>query len=682
MPRLDRTIERIDLIGDDRHVVRLRQDALYYPIYRYHHAPTLEDGEKHGLTYRAERLLNSTAFRPRESEPLHKGLGACELAGGQGPSKEQQQMPDLEPITVARRSDGSFAPLELDLKKKYQVRVLGIPTLDVVLHDENKLVMANTPYRILIGDRAPLEGRSDADGRVHTRLPPECPERITLRWGPQPESPLAHYLELFPSCNEGSQQFQTLARLNNLGYPATIDLDTAVCKFQMDFAVDHEPEPVGLVNGVLPTQTQQRLDQLFTRGRLDGKRFTTNQTSDPSVAAKEDPVVPRPNFLPSLGRFTRPRRDLPEFIIPVRVSCFEILRLAGLTNREIWQFFRSCVAEGFSFLGRALQPAHYLHEDLVKELRAHEEALLPSPRPDSKVAIAKLGTDLGLHPRMEPFSGSRSSPTSAALSMHLFGLAIDLDPLTQFHITSVPLTKDSSKPDKDLRSPRDVLDVILGHGQLLMDPSGTGWRWPSTRPPTLDEILNVNAKLVSYFGLPKNPTELTRKASALTPLPHSDIWLEARNQPSLPERENLIRAVIAEDILTLLRQTKSDQLATPKRAELLTEVLQTRGILGMSFSLIRELQTSLDWLADDGDLMHFDMRNQGKGKQIQDAVRVYKAQSDEGELLESLTKLWKFGADTLPKKGTKDRKPDLSKEVTGDALEEMEKRFLEEYPDR
>jgi hypothetical protein len=87
---------------------------------------------------------------------------------------------------------------------------------------------------------------------------------VNLRWGSGlPDGPFTYERDIVADCTQGSTQYQTEAKLNNLGYGPGLSVEDAVKCFQADYAVDNNPGPAGLPGGVLPPATRAKLEQIY-----------------------------------------------------------------------------------------------------------------------------------------------------------------------------------------------------------------------------------------------------------------------------------------------------------------------------------------------------------------------------------------------------------------------------------
>lgn len=257
----------------------------------------------------------------------------------------------------------------------------------------------------------------------------------------------------------------------------------------------------------------------------------------------------------------------------------EILVRSGVAGAENW--FNEWATT--TFLGVEVGKCHM---DMVQHLAQIEEKFLADPElnPTGKASKAEVGRRLGLK---EGIIGGRVSPTAAKISMHLFGLAIDVNYTTNPYLGANP---------KELPPINEILArAAAAVGRDLGGPFKPEY---PTRPPnekdyqriqTLDEILE------SYFALLDAPEDKLKK--------------EARSQI-----EADLRALATVDLDG--GKTRSGLLKRyPK-------VLTTTGIFDLSRKLVFGLE--LNWGGTYGDIQHFDMRNKGRGAQIYQAIQDYR----------------------------------------------------------
>lgn len=171
-------------------------------------------------------------------------------------------MPEPETIIINPTVSGDLPSVKMTTGKVFRVVVTPRQVL-LRLHDAEREPMSSTPFRVRIGEATTAEGSTDSDGFAAFELPHFCPVRVTVEWGEHDVFPFAFSTDIFPDCSSGSENAKITARLNNLGYSPEGDLEAAVIQFQIDYLVDHEPHPLGLVEGKLPPDTEVVLDKLF-----------------------------------------------------------------------------------------------------------------------------------------------------------------------------------------------------------------------------------------------------------------------------------------------------------------------------------------------------------------------------------------------------------------------------------
>ena len=214
-----------------------------------------------------------------------------------------------------------------------------------------------------------------------------------------------------------------------------------------------------------------------------------------------------------------------------------------------------------TFLGQSV--AEPLHADLVAHLKTVEASFATKyggGKPE------EAGKALGLR---EAVIGSRHAPTSAAVSMHLFGLAIDVNYATNPFI-SASANQVFDRANKQLgRSVKTFRNNM-----------------------TYDELAELDKLLEDYFALLKDP---------------------ATDEPTKKQ--------VQADLDFVTKKWERSQPA--KKA-----AIEAGGLLDLDKRLVEEI--GLDWGASYGDIMHFDMRTKGNGKKIHDAIEDYKTKK-EGE---------------------------------------------------
>ena len=214
-----------------------------------------------------------------------------------------------------------------------------------------------------------------------------------------------------------------------------------------------------------------------------------------------------------------------------------------------------------TFLGKSV--GEPIHADLVAHLKTVEATFATKYGDGDPV---KAGEALGLR---ENVIGSRHAPTSAALSMHLFGLAIDVNYATN------PFISASANP-------------VFDRANKALGRTVKTFR----NGMTYDEIAELDTLLVDYFALAK--VETTDAAT---------------------------KKQIEKDLTFVTNKWERSEPA--KKA-----AIEAGGLLDLDKRLVEEI--GLDWGASYGDVMHFDMRNKGNGAKIHAAIERYKSKK-EGE---------------------------------------------------
>jgi hypothetical protein len=252
-----------------------------------------------------------------------------------------------------------------------------------------------------------------------------------------------------------------------------------------------------------------------------------------------------------------------------------ILKLAGLDDKEWFKNFTM-----IKFLGRSLN--NPIHTSLAEHLTAVEAKFADKyggTDKDPKIA----GDTLGLSD--ETIKGGRESPTSAALSMHLFGLAVDLN------YTANPFISASANP-------------VFDRAGLLVD--GTTSQFKANM--TYDELSALDTTLTTYFSYIDNATELESRLNAATAKP----WQGVKPAQAVK--------VIQKDLDTVAslwqRSDKSDKA-----------IIRAGGFLDLKKELVEGMD--LNWGASYGDIMHFDLRDKGVGAKVYQAIVTYGGQKEQ-----------------------------------------------------
>jgi hypothetical protein len=270
-------------------------------------------------------------------------------------------------------------------------------------------------------------------------------------------------------------------------------------------------------------------------------------------------------------------RGMAEITSDPATYCAEILRDAKIDPIAWFDSFTS----GVKFLGRDVRDP--IHTDLAEHLREVEGNLLDTyGGKDKSPAVAAKAVGL----RDEAIVGARDHPTSAAVSMHLFGLALDVN------YTANPFVG---------RGPKET--HVLANAGLLVTGSPVG-----LDKKTYGDLHRVNSVLVEYLGYLDADTSATVGATLDAKLAAAKAapWAGLKREDALP----LIKADY--QTITALWERKNKSQA---------EVIKKSGFMDLSKELVEGMKMS--WGGAYGDIMHFDLRDQGQGREIHRAVGRY-----------------------------------------------------------
>lgn len=296
-----------------------------------------------------------------------------------------------------------------------------------------------------------------------------------------------------------------------------------------------------------------------------------NYSAAKAKADAKHKAAPTPGFKPDMT-------GIPAEFMP------EILRRAKVPDPD--GFFKKFV-RNVSFLGRPINSP--IHEHLAEHLRDVEQELAAQfggPDKDPKVA----GDTLGLSD--EAHAGARQASGTAAISMHMFGLAIDVN-----HYRNPYLQAAGGMPD----------DVFLSISQL-MKGKDDNIRLGASEEAAAAKYARLqahNQMVIDYFALadPAKEQDLKDKlAHASGPWKKRDVT-EARKQ-------------IEKDLASLGSHTK-------RKGDL--EMLRKHGYMQLREEVVRGMK--MNWGAWYGDMMHFDMRTDGDiGERISEQIVEYLAE--------------------------------------------------------
>ncbi|WP_395822378.1 DUF4157 domain-containing protein [Archangium minus] len=263
-----------------------------------------------------------------------------------------------------------------------------------------------------------------------------------------------------------------------------------------------------------------------------------------------------------------------------------------------------------SFLGVSISPS--IHKEFAAILKQLEQRFADLYGGPSK-SPAEAGKYLGVR----TIGGSRSFPTCAALSSHLFGLAIDVN------YTANPYISESSS------------NLVFPRAGILVN----GAEMSLTLSSSFDELKKLNSALVSYFALSDDPKlEENPNLRRFIERYASDVKAPLSKKKKLSEAERKIvddaEALTKETALGVLAEAakkiiESDLQFLAGRWERGSnvEVIKKGGFFDFSKEFVDGMTqgTGLDWGGGSyGDMMHFDWRNSGTGAKVQRAITAYK----------------------------------------------------------
>jgi len=234
-----------------------------------------------------------------------------------------------------------------------------------------------------------------------------------------------------------------------------------------------------------------------------------------------------------------------------------------------------------NFLGRSLHKDQYLHLEMAKLLKVIENELVKKYGGDAK----SVGNML-LNNSNEGIAGSRLTSKTAIFSMHMFGLAVDVNYSGNPYIQS----------PNDIRALNTVLKnaaLLMNEPVLVYDKNYFKKHGPESN---FDTVQQIDAMLEKYFSLLDMPERLS---SYLKASYSSSEW----------------HGLSAADARTRIQKNLNNLAGFLSRNK---NYFKKHGILDFDKRFVLQMteQRRLDWGASYGDMMHFDMRSSGVGKYI------------------------------------------------------------------
>jgi hypothetical protein len=274
-------------------------------------------------------------------------------------------------------------------------------------------------------------------------------------------------------------------------------------------------------------------------------------------------------------------KESPSYFLPIILT-----RAFGKSGENWFDNFTQ-----IEFLGRGFKAGQYIHTDLAKKLQEIEKVLVASyggPAKKSKMAGNFLLNSY------EGLSGSRGQSATATFSMHMFGLAIDVNYLRNPFIEKGDI---------------GVVNAVTENAGLLLEANkpqkyfhGMGY----------DGISKLDKLLEKYFSLLDNPDLLKEKISTTT----AAKW---KNMDAADAKK-----IIDKDL---------ERIATKLARGDNKEIIKKGGILDLPKEFVEAMiNAGLHWGGFYGDMMHFDMRNTGVGKKIQaERIKYQKEKNEEAK---------------------------------------------------
>jgi hypothetical protein len=259
---------------------------------------------------------------------------------------------------------------------------------------------------------------------------------------------------------------------------------------------------------------------------------------------------------------------------PVSDYCNAILTNAGFDPGTWYSNFTA-----ITFLGLAITPP--IHVDLATHLKDTEKKLAEEyGGPDKKPAEAAKA--LGI----TTIGGSREYPTSAALSMHLFGLAIDVN------YTANPFISESAN------------EVFARAGALIGEKNV---KFVQRAKAKFEEIAWIDNVMQAYFAYLDDDKALEAALGRAAGPPWKGMAVDAAKKR--------IQADL-DDVAGRWERSAAAQKA----------VIKAGGITDLDSRFVDGI--GLHWGAAYGDIMHFDMRNKGSGAKVNAAINAYKTKKE------------------------------------------------------
>jgi hypothetical protein len=285
---------------------------------------------------------------------------------------------------------------------------------------------------------------------------------------------------------------------------------------------------------------------------------------------------------------------LPEIIGMARDRALNDKKTALADKLDAATWFKQFTR--LTFLGRPLKSGQYLHLEMAKLLKAIEGEMVKQYGGDAK----SVG-DMLLHNSTEGLAASRLTSSTATFSMHMFGLAVDVNYLGNPYI----------EPKYDIKALNNVLKNAT---QLLNKPTlvyQSGYA-----KDKFDSVQQLDAMLEKYFSLLDAPTELEQVLKASTSSDWRGLSLKQAQTKIQKNLDDLARSLAR--VGKVKGYFKKDEILDKK------EYFKKHGILDFDKRFVVQMEAlGLNWGGHYGDMMHFDMRTTGVGAYIEKARLAY-----------------------------------------------------------
>lgn len=236
-----------------------------------------------------------------------------------------------------------------------------------------------------------------------------------------------------------------------------------------------------------------------------------------------------------------------------------------------------------TFLGRPLKKGQYLHLEMSKLLKVIESEMVKKYGGDAK----SVG-DMLLNKSNEGIAGSRLVSSTATFSMHMFGLAVDVNYLGNPYIQT----------QNDIKA----LNNVLKNAALLMNKPVLVYK-QGYEKDKFDKVQQLDAMLEKYFSLLDAPAELERMVQASS----SSEW----------------RRLSGADAMKKIQKNLNNLAGLLARGDE-KDYFKKHAILDFDKRFVLQMEESgLHWGGHYGDMMHFDMRTTGVGIYIEKARLAY-----------------------------------------------------------